>query len=152
MEHPARSLALLRPAVTVLASRGVAYSQAIRLGDVAAGGEGTGPAPAVNTGVDERTGRFTTDFFDGPVSMGDALDEGESDSFVRADANGDPKLDISDAVTVLNYLFLGDAAPDCLDAADTNDDGELTSQTGSASSSAPLRRRAAPPGATPGLW
>jgi hypothetical protein len=31
-----------------------------------------------------------------------------------ADANGDGKLDLSDAVTVLNYLFLGQGAPYCV--------------------------------------
>jgi microsomal dipeptidase-like Zn-dependent dipeptidase len=50
--------------------------QAIRLGDVTAGGDGTGTAPLANTGVDERNGGFTTDYLDGPVSEGDALDDG----------------------------------------------------------------------------
>ena len=48
---------------------------------------------------------------------------GDISIFVRGDANGDDKLDISDAVTVLGYLFIGRGAPDCSDAADANDDG-----------------------------
>jgi hypothetical protein len=52
----------------------------IDLGDVATGGDGTGSAPPANTGIDERTGDFTTDYFDGPVSMGDAVDDGRNPS------------------------------------------------------------------------
>jgi hypothetical protein len=45
--------------------------------------------------------------------------------FVRGDANADGMPDISDAVTVLGFLFLGDPMNDCGDAADFNDDGEV---------------------------
>ncbi|MBI4606084.1 MAG: hypothetical protein HY721_29305 [Planctomycetes bacterium] len=43
--------------------------------------------------------------------------------FLRSDSNGDGKLDISDAVWSLSYLFVSGAPPACLDAADSNDDG-----------------------------
>ncbi|MCA8958984.1 MAG: hypothetical protein KDC38_00665, partial [Planctomycetes bacterium] len=44
--------------------------------------------------------------------------------FTRGDANADGSFDISDAVKVLDYLFVpGSTAPTCLDAADCNDDG-----------------------------
>jgi hypothetical protein len=43
--------------------------------------------------------------------------------FTRGDANRDGGIDISDAVTILNALFLGLAPLRCPDAADTNDDG-----------------------------
>jgi hypothetical protein len=43
--------------------------------------------------------------------------------FLRGDANGDGKVDLSDGVRVLNYLFLGNATIECLDAADSNDTG-----------------------------
>jgi hypothetical protein len=43
--------------------------------------------------------------------------------FLRGDANDDGKVDLSDAVAILGYLFLGDEAPRCLDAADANDSG-----------------------------
>jgi hypothetical protein len=45
--------------------------------------------------------------------------------FTRADANGDGAVDISDPVSVLGALFLGDEEPDCFDAADANDSGAL---------------------------
>jgi len=45
--------------------------------------------------------------------------------FLRADSNQDDKVDISDAVETLGFLFLGGAAPECMDAADADDNGEL---------------------------
>jgi hypothetical protein len=45
--------------------------------------------------------------------------------FMRADSNGDGKLDLSDAVFVFNYLFGGGREPTCIDAADSNDDEKL---------------------------
>ncbi len=45
--------------------------------------------------------------------------------FYRGDSNSDGKLDLSDAVNVLSYLFLGATAPSCSDAADANDDGKV---------------------------
>ena len=44
--------------------------------------------------------------------------------FVRADANGDARLDISDAVQILQILFAGSATT-CEDAVDANDDGAM---------------------------
>ena len=44
-------------------------------------------------------------------------------SFRRGEANADDNTELSDAVFVLNYLFLGGAEPSCMDAADTNDTG-----------------------------
>jgi hypothetical protein len=43
--------------------------------------------------------------------------------FVRGEVNGDGRSDISDAVRILEYLFLGGLDPECLDAADVDDDG-----------------------------
>ncbi len=46
--------------------------------------------------------------------------------FKRGDANGDGRLDISDAVTLLIYMFEGGRGPlRCEDAGDANDDGGL---------------------------
>lgn len=42
--------------------------------------------------------------------------------FVRANVNLDSRVDLSDAVFLLNYLFQGGSRPRCLQAADTNDD------------------------------
>ncbi|MCZ6795005.1 MAG: dockerin type I repeat-containing protein [Planctomycetota bacterium] len=44
-------------------------------------------------------------------------------AFVRGDANGDGGTDVSDAITILAYLFLGGEEPDCPDAFDTDDTG-----------------------------
>jgi hypothetical protein len=44
-------------------------------------------------------------------------------TFLRADANGDGRLDLSDAVAMLRILFDGRQAPACADALDANDDG-----------------------------
>jgi hypothetical protein len=44
--------------------------------------------------------------------------------FIRGDATGDGKVDISDAVRILSGLFLGGDAPSCVAASNTNgDDG-----------------------------
>jgi hypothetical protein len=48
---------------------------------------------------------------------------GDVSLFRRSDANGDAKVDISDPVATLGYLFSGDSVLPCLDAADSNDDG-----------------------------
>jgi hypothetical protein len=50
---------------------------------------------------------------------------GDVSVFTRGDANGDGAVDVSDAETVLGFLFLGGPAPSCADAADVNDDGAL---------------------------
>ncbi len=44
--------------------------------------------------------------------------------FVRSDANGDARVDISDAVKILRFLFSSDTT-DCAEALDVNDDGRL---------------------------
>ena len=46
-------------------------------------------------------------------------------AFRRGDANGDSRLDVSDAVSALQYLFVGGAVVACHDAVDANDDGKL---------------------------
>ena len=45
--------------------------------------------------------------------------------FRRADANGDTEVNITDAVVILDMLFIGGATLDCEDAADSNDDGKV---------------------------
>ena len=45
--------------------------------------------------------------------------------FQRGDVNSDSTYDITDAVFLLNHLFLGGLTPSCRDAADANDDGGL---------------------------
>lgn len=43
--------------------------------------------------------------------------------FIRGDVNRDRKVDISDPITTLSYLFNENLELKCLDAADSNDDG-----------------------------
>jgi hypothetical protein len=47
------------------------------------------------------------------------------DAYLRGDVLGDGRRDISDAISVLNYLFRGGTPPPCLDAADSSRDGSL---------------------------
>ena len=42
--------------------------------------------------------------------------------FVRGDSNGDGKVDISDPIFTIRYLYLGGPTTVCLAAADANDD------------------------------
>ena len=73
---------------------------------------------------------------EGPVDVRVATAAGEAvmagafryrtTSFIRGDGNGDGAVDISDAVAILAYLYLGGAPPDCKDALDTDDDGTLS--------------------------
>jgi hypothetical protein len=44
--------------------------------------------------------------------------------FIRGDVTGEEIVNLTDAIVILNYLFLGGAAPDCQDAADVDDTGE----------------------------
>lgn len=46
-------------------------------------------------------------------------------SFHRADPTGDGREDLSDAVFILNHLFLGGQAPDCMESADADDNGNI---------------------------
>jgi hypothetical protein len=47
-------------------------------------------------------------------------------AFVRGDANSDGSLDISDAMHILDYRFLGGRRPACMNAADANDDEDVS--------------------------
>jgi len=52
-------------------------------------------------------------------------EEGSAADFRRGDANGDAKVNITDPIQVLGYLFLGGTRPACFDAADADDNGAL---------------------------
>jgi hypothetical protein len=45
--------------------------------------------------------------------------------FLRGDSNSDGKVDLSDAVATLGFLFLGGETPACMDAADADDRGTV---------------------------
>lgn len=46
-----------------------------------------------------------------------------SPTFTRGDVNADGTVMLTDAIRILNYLFAGGVAPECLDAADADDSG-----------------------------
>ena len=48
-----------------------------------------------------------------------------AESYVCGDANGDGTIDISDAVSLIAYIFLGGPAPNPLAAGDANCDGTV---------------------------
>ena len=62
--------------------------------------------------------------------LGDACDVA---GFKRGDADGSGFVELTDAVQVFNFLFLGRNAPTCSDAADANDDGAVDMSDGIAS-------------------
>jgi len=74
---------------------------------------GTGQVPIVVENIDEQRG-----------SIGSGFTYIDAVTFIRGDATRDGRLDISDAVKILGYLFLGEAAS-CLDACDVDDSGSL---------------------------
>jgi len=84
---------------------------------------GIGEPPLENIlTVDSRTvlpriGKAGTVFF--------APEELVREVFVRGDSDGNGQVNISDAVVLLGYLFLGEAPVTCLDAADANDSGTI---------------------------
>lgn len=45
--------------------------------------------------------------------------------FLRGDTDGGGRINLSDPIATLNFLFVGGAEPDCLDAADATDDGVI---------------------------
>ena len=54
-----------------------------------------------------------------------ALPLGVPGTFLRGDANGDGRVDVSDVVFGVLYLFRGGSEPKCLDAVDADDSGVL---------------------------
>jgi len=75
-------------------------------------GPGTGSAVSVNVDYDPWWAEAAMTTLEGSV-------------FIRADANGDQKLNLADPVYVLQWLFFGGSVPACLDSADSNDDGTI---------------------------
>lgn len=71
---------------------------------------------------DQRTGvTGEVTICDITLGPGGGVDEGTR--FVRGDADSSGSINLTDGVAVLNYLFLGAAAPSCLDAGDFDDSG-----------------------------
>jgi hypothetical protein len=72
--------------------------------------------------------------------------------FVRGDSNHDHRLDVSDGVRILDFLFQGGAAPTCMDAADVNDSGAVDISDASAVFAFLFLGGSAPPGADAGRF
>jgi hypothetical protein len=54
------------------------------------------------------------------------LDESDTNVFFkRGDGNSDGEIDVSDAITILGYLFFGYEIPVCLDSFDVDDTGQI---------------------------
>ncbi|MBI4607069.1 MAG: hypothetical protein HY721_34325 [Planctomycetes bacterium] len=79
------------------------------------------PAEVCGDGKDN-DGDGKTDCDDGDCAADPAC---KGDRFHRGDADDNGQLQLTDAIRILGYLFLGAAAPACLDAADADDNGQL---------------------------
>ncbi len=60
-----------------------------------------------------------------PDDDGDGVPDDCLGGFRRGDANVDGIVDISDAIFILGYLFLGTTSPACVSAAEANGDGNV---------------------------
>ena len=67
--------------------------------------------------------------------------------FLRGDCNESGAVDLSDAVSLLDFLFLGGAEPPCLAACDVNVDGQVTGVTDAVALLGGLFLGGPPPGA-----
>jgi hypothetical protein len=68
---------------------------------------------------------FSNDFTDNVLLVSSDLYFTHCPVFIRGDANDDARVDISDVVTILGFLFLGEGEIRCEHAADANNDGML---------------------------
>ena len=73
-------------------------------------------------GVDEAGEIYVATMGDEIYRLVPALTE-----FLRGDPNADGRVDLSDAVGILSFLFVGVREPSCRDSADVNDDGVVDS-------------------------
>jgi len=83
-------------------------------------------SPAVDAGISE--GAPPLDIAGSPRQCGAAVDIGAyefCELFQRGDVNADGKYNVSDPISLVNYLFGLGPVPLCPDAADANDDGKI---------------------------
>ncbi len=79
-------------------------------------------APAVAIAVSVGESSVTPVVIDGTLTV-EEFQTGIQ--FIRGDSNSNGAIDISDGVSLLDYLFGGGPTPPCLDAADAGDDGQV---------------------------
>ncbi len=88
-------------------------------------GDGTGPDVAVETSCTNAA----DDDGDGKIDCADTDCAGNAaclgTNFHRGDADDNGVLQLTDAIRILGFLFLGGQEPTCLDAADADDNGVL---------------------------
>lgn len=89
-------------------------------------------SPAIDAGTSEGAPAFDMDGNGRPCGKG--VDMGAHEAgvcapagakFVRGDPDATGETDITDALFILDYLFLGGPAPSCVDAADSDDNAAL---------------------------
>ena len=73
---------------------------------------------------------FSVEVDDNPLCDDRAADavfppEDTGERFVRGDADSTGNINLNDGIVILNFLFLGFAPPQCMDAADADDSGGL---------------------------
>jgi hypothetical protein len=92
-------------------------------GTITLGGADNFADPFIPSGNSEQR------FFARPLvdAVIDILPPSPRDAFIRGDANFDERVELSDSVATLHYLFAfgAGAGLECEDAADANDDGRL---------------------------
>jgi parallel beta-helix repeat protein len=76
-----------------------------------------------NSPLTEDTTRTDHELDTGVVDMGMHYAIGEGTELIRGDTNQDNSINVADAITLLDHLFNGIPADDCLSALDGNDDG-----------------------------
>lgn len=88
-------------------------------------------SPLIDQGSAE--GAPTSDLAGNARPCGSGIDIGAYEScgiqkvtlFIRGDSNEDARQNLSDAISMFDFLFMGDSPPSCLSSADANDDGAV---------------------------
>ncbi|MBI4601715.1 MAG: hypothetical protein HY721_07125 [Planctomycetes bacterium] len=83
---------------------------------------GTPPGPsAKNLLVGDQGTSITVTTQNGTIT----IEEPPPGGFRRGDADNNANLELTDAIRILGYLFLGSLPPTCLEAADSDDNGSV---------------------------
>ncbi len=80
---------------------------------------------AIGLGDSPNPGSVQIDFVGYRQGVHAPISDREPSTFRRGDVDANSVVEISDAITLLNYLFRGEREPQCIDAADANDSGSI---------------------------